>query len=138
MFHWVLNMSLIIQRLFLLLLIDDSTLSYSWIFLIWLVFYLSIYNRSFPVRCDKVLFETCQNSIPWRTKKYFLISSGFLIDNLEHVHNWIGCYYWWKWSNKRSWERLWECKISVTSVWMYCKNFTIKSTKYKVCNITFS
>ena len=55
---------------FPLLLIEASTLNLSRIFLIWLVFYLSIYHTNFSVRCNKIVFETCQN-FTMKNKKGF-------------------------------------------------------------------
>ena len=68
-------------------------------------------------------------------KRLLLSCSGFYIDNLDHAHNWLGCFYWWQWLSKSSWERLYECETSVTSVRMYCNNVTINK-KHKVCYIS--
>ena len=87
MFQWVLNTSLIMLRFFLLLLIEASTLNLSEIFLIWIVLYLSIWSRNFPIRCNKVMFETSEEQ-----ERLLLSSSGFFIDSLEHVYNLVGCF----------------------------------------------
>ena len=42
---------------------------------------------------------------------------GFFIDNLDHVHNWVGCFYKWQWSNKTRWKRLCECE-NVKLMWL--------------------
>ena len=39
----------------------------------------------------KVMFETCQN-FTMKNKKLLLSFSGIFIDNLDHVHNWVGCF----------------------------------------------
>ena len=50
------------------------TLNVSWMFLIWFVFYLTIYSRSFPVRFNKVMFETCQNFTLKNKKGFYLVA----------------------------------------------------------------
>ena len=71
------------------------------------------------------MFETCLHH---EEPKWLLPScSGFFIDDLDHVHNWVGAV-----SNcKTSWKKLCECETSVTIVCMSCDNVAI-SKKYKV------
>ena len=78
----------------------------------------------------KVTFETSQN-FTMKNKKLLLSCPGVFINNLDHVYNWVGCFYWWQWSSKSSLERLCECETSVTSLCTCCDNVTT-DTKHKV------
>ena len=64
---------------------------FSWMFLIWLVFYLSISSRRFPWVTIKLCLKPVRTS-PWRTRKAFTYLLFFLFNNLEHAHNWVGCF----------------------------------------------
>ena len=58
-----------------------------------------------------------------KEEERFLIScSGFFSDNLEHIHNWLGCFYSRQWSStsrmenyineKPAWP-VWVCVVTV-------------------------
>ena len=59
--------------------------------------------------------------------RLLLSCSDFFIDNLDHVHNWVG------WSSKNSWKRLCECEIIITAC-MCCGNIKMNK-KYQIIYI---
>ena len=68
MFDWVLNRSLIIKGFFLLLSIETATLNLPRIFLMWFVFYLSIWKRNLLFRCKTELCSKPVKTSPLGTK----------------------------------------------------------------------
>ena len=81
------------------------------------------------VRCNNVMFETCQRHHEER-ERFLLSCSCFFIDNLEHVYNWIGCFYLAMIKQKQLWKIMW--------MWNQCNQCTCydnvtKNKKHKVC-----
>ena len=109
MFDWVLNTSLIVNRLFLLLWIQSATWNLPRIILMGLVLSLSISNRNWLFRCNRFMFKICQKPA-LLTINFFrnLFNMGNQTDldevalisfilqiKIKYVHTCLGCFHQW-------------------------------------------